>query len=77
MITKNLTNRIAGTDKVEVLEEFRVIELFLKCQSGARETGDEDDGRFGGITGGMSPNFGTVLGLYELSEGWHNEENQV
>jgi hypothetical protein len=67
-------NRIAGTDQVEIFEEFRVIELFLKREGGARETGDEDDGRFCGVAGSVSPNFSTILGLHKLSEGWHDRE---
>ena len=70
-------DRIAGTDEVQVFEQFWIIELFLKRQSGARETGDEYDGRFGRVSGSMSPNFSTVLGLHELSEGWHGEEIRI
>jgi hypothetical protein len=73
----NKSHHITETDKVKVLEEFGIIELFLKCQSGARETGDEDDCRFGRVTSSMGPDLGTVLGLHELSEGWHDEESQM
>lgn len=64
-------NRIAGTDEVEVFEQFGIIKLFLERQGGTRKTGDEDDGRFFRVAGSMSPNVSTVLGLHELSEGWH------
>ena len=67
LISEKPMNRIAGTNKVEVLEEFGVIKLFLKCKGGARETRDEDNGRFGRVASSMSPNFGTVLRLDELS----------
>ena len=69
--------RIAGTDKVEVFEEFTVVELFLKRQSGARETGNENDGWFGRVASSVSPDPGTVLRLYELSKGWHGEESRI
>jgi hypothetical protein len=67
-------DRIAGTNKVEALQKFGIIELFLKCQSGTGEPGDEDNGRFGRVASSMSPNSGTVLGLNKLSEGWHDED---
>ena len=65
------------TDEVKVLEEFGIIELFLKRQSGTRETGDKDDGWFGRVTSSMGPDLGTVLGPYELSERGHNEGIRV
>ena len=63
--------RVTGTNEVEVVEEFGIVELFLKRQSGARETGDKDDGRFGRVTGSMSPDLSTVFGLHELAERGH------
>ena len=71
------TNRVTATDEVKVLEEFGIIELFLKRQSGTRETGDKDDGWFGRVTGSMGPDLGTVLGPHELSERGHNEGIRV
>jgi len=73
LITLTMSTRVV-TDEVEVFEEFAIIELFLKCQSGTRETGDEDHGRFSRVAGSVCPNFSTVLGLYELSEGSHGED---
>lgn len=70
-------SRIAGTDEVKVFYEFGIIELFLKRQSGARETGDEDDSRFGRVASSVGPDFSTVLGLHELSEGWHRGGIQI
>ena len=67
------TNRVTETDEVKVLEEFWILELFLKRQSGARETGDKDDGRFGRVAGTMGPDLCAVLGLNELPERWHGE----
>jgi hypothetical protein len=66
--TEKSTNGIAGADEVEIPEELGVVKLFLKCQSGTRETGDEYDGWFGGVSSSLSPNFGAVFGLHELSE---------
>ena len=71
------TNCVTRTDEVKVLEEFGIFELFLKRQSGARETGDKDDRWFGGITGRMGPDLSTVLGLHELSERGHDEDIQA
>jgi hypothetical protein len=68
------SNGVTETDEVKVLEEFGIIELFLKRQSGARETGDKDDRWFGGVTGSMGPDLGTVLGPHEVSERGHDKE---
>ena len=40
----------------------RALPLFLKSERGARETGDEHDGRFGRVTSRLCPNVGTVCG---------------
>ena len=69
-------NRMTGTDEVKILEELGIIELFLKRQSGTRETGDKDDGRFGWVTGSMRPDLSAVLRLHELSERGHDKEIQ-
>ena len=70
-------NRATETDEVKILKEFGIVELFLKRQSGARETGDKDDRWFGRVTGSMGPDLSTVLGLHELSERRHDEEIQA
>jgi len=70
-------NRVTGTDEVKVLEEFGVVKLFLKRQSGARETGDKDDGRFGRVSGSMRPDLSAVLRMHELPEKWHDEGMQT
>ena len=71
------TNHVTRTDEMKVLEEFGIVELFLKRQSGARETGDKDDRWFGGVTGSMGPDPSTILGPHELSERGHDEEIQA
>lgn len=55
------TNRVAATDEVKAIKELGIVELFLKCQGGTRETGDKDDGRLGGVAGSMGPDLGPVL----------------
>ena len=65
------------TDEVKVLKQFGIIELLLKRQSGAGETGDKDDGRLDRIASSVGPDLGTILGPHELSERWHGEEIQV
>jgi len=65
-------NRVIGTDEVKVLEEFGIVELFLKRQSGAREAGDKDDGRFGRVASSMGPDLSAVLRMHELSERGHD-----
>ena len=65
------------TDEVKVLEEFRVIKLFLERQSGAGETGDKNDCGFGRIAGSVGPDLSAVLRLHELPERGHDEGNQV
>ena len=70
-------NLRAETYEVKVLEELGVIKLFLECQSGTRETGNKDDGRFGRVTGRMGPDLSAVIGLYELAERGHDQEIQV
>ena len=42
----------------------RVHPLFIENERGARETGDEHDGRFGRVAGRLCPNLGTVRGSY-------------
>lgn len=66
-------NRVTEAYEVKVLKEFGIVELFFKCESGTRETGDEDHGRFGRVTSSMGPNAGAVLRLHELSESGHDE----
>jgi len=40
----------------------RVRPLFIESERTARETGNEHDGRFSGVTRGFCPNLGTVGG---------------
>jgi len=68
---------VTETDEVKVLEEFGIVELFLKRQSSARETGDKDDRWLGRVTGSMGPDLSTVLGPHKVSERGHDEEIQV
>jgi len=71
------TNHVTGTDEIKALEEFGIVELFLKRQSGARETGDKDDRWSGRVTGSMGPDPSTILGPHEPSERGHDEEIQA
>ena len=52
------------THHEEVSLHVMVNPLFTKNERGARETGDEHDGRFGGVAGRLCPNLGTVRGSY-------------
>ena len=70
-------DRVTETDEVKVLEEFGIVELFLKRQSGARKTGDKDDGWFCGVAGSMGPDLSTVLRLHELPERGHGKKSGV
>ena len=68
---------VTGAYKVEVLEELGIVELFLKRKSGARETGDEDNGRFGRVACSVGPDLSAVLGPHKLSERGHEEGIQA
>ena len=46
----------------EVGLHSRVRPLFIESERGARETRDEHDGRFGGVTRRFRPNVGTIGG---------------
>jgi hypothetical protein len=46
----------------EVGLHCRVRPLFIESERGARETRDEHDGRFGGVTCRLRPNVGTIGG---------------
>lgn len=76
-VNERETSCVTETDEVKVFEKFGIIELFLERESGTRETGDKNDGRFGRITGSMSPDLSTVLRPYGLSERGHDEVIQV
>jgi len=71
------TNHVTGADEIKAFEEFGIVELFLKRQGGARETGDKDDRWLGRVTGSMGPDPSTILGPHELSERGHDEEIQA
>ena len=45
---------------VEVREHIRIIPLFIESERSAGETGDEDDSRLPGVTGGLCPDLGAI-----------------